>query len=144
MSADVDAVAQALVDRLEANKVALGLVHVWYGDQQLIPEMPAACVEIPTNSRERSNTGHIVMNNFETNIFVYHSQLQEINTTRKEVAQLGMAVANVLDADGRYNDLLIDSYISTIEPGYAERSNVFLQAVRLTWTGRAQSRLGGA
>jgi hypothetical protein len=136
------ALCQALVDRLEAGKIELGLKKVWYADQQLIPEMPAAAVEVPEMTREMSGTGQATTNTYETSIFVYHSQLQDVNLTRKECAELGEAVMDYLHQDLSLNGLLVHSFVNRLEPGYAQRTQGLIQAVRLNWTGLTRTRLG--
>jgi hypothetical protein len=136
-------VAQALVDLFESNKSSLGLTDVWFGDQALIPRTPAVAVELPTVSRELTDTGMMTTNRFETALFVYHSELQDINKTRKEASELAEDCVDLLDTKFDLDGTLIHGHVESIEPGYAQRSNAMYQAVRLNYVGLTKTRLGG-
>ena len=132
-----DTVTQSVIDRLRTNQDVTGLAEVYYGDPGAIPVYPAAVVEPMPKTRDLVGT-HRFEINFLTVITIIAGRVDDPNIIRKEVQQQAEVVEKVLMDDPYYNNTLIFSYVTRLEPGQLLRSDVMHRAVRLLWT--AQSR----
>lgn len=135
-------ITQAVVDLLTTNKGALGVLDVWYGDEQLIPRVPAISVDGAPKTKEWYGTGNQTRNEFVLQITIYHGQLASMQVTQKACEELAEAVEDVLESDIRLGGLLTDSLVTASEPGFSRRGSVTMKATRLTWRGRSSTRLG--
>lgn len=132
-------VAAYIKDMLEQS--AIPFEDVWYGDQNLIPRTPAAAVEPGARGREWAGTSRSSMNTFVVDVIIYHSQLEDVNLTRQEALELAEDVEVLLHSDPTLGGLVIDSLCTSLEPGYAERGNILLQATSVRWEGRSKTRV---
>lgn len=114
---------------------------VWYGDQNMIPRTPAAAVEPGSKTRAWSGTSSQSENRFSIDVIIFHSRLEDVNLTRKEALEQAEQVEELLHSDLTMGGLVIDSLCTAVEPGYAERGNLLLQATSVTWEGRSKTRV---
>lgn len=138
---NLDVVGEAIKAVIEAEKAALGLTDVWYGDQQLVPRMPAVAVD-PRRVRTRpSDTGHMARNDFEVDLYVYHSKLQGPTTNLKECLQLANSIKDLLHDDVMLGGLIVYGHVEEIATGYSTKSNVIIKSTRIQWVGLSKTRL---
>lgn len=119
----------------------LGLRDVWYGDQNLIPRIPAAAVEPGTRNRSWAGTSRQTLNSFIVDVILYHSVLEDINTGRLEALQLAERVEALLHADPTMGGHVYAGLCTSIEPGYARRGDLLLQATQVRWEGNSKTRV---
>lgn len=134
-------VTQAVFDRLNLNKAQLGLVAVYYGDQEKVPEVPAATVEAGTTSSTLAGAGlnGVVNNVFRNFILIYNSRIGDTQLTKKEAELLAESVRDLLHTDVTFGGLVIHSFVTSIEPGYANRGGVLYRSARITWEGQSKT-----
>lgn len=125
------AVADAVKLMLENQSITLGLKDVFYGDQDLIPQFPAAAVEGQNLSERPSDTGFSKMNEFQVLVILYHSKIQDNQTTRREADLYAEAVKAVLNSDRQLGGLVTHCWVSSTDYGYAVRSGVTIRAARI-------------
>jgi hypothetical protein len=138
----VEVITQYIVDLLEANKVALGLTDVWYGDQQLVPRTPSCAVEAGPKNRALAAMPRVTQNSFIVYVLVYVAKIQDVQSTHKTAIQMAEAIEEVLHGDPTMGDNVIHGYCTSIEPGYAVRGGTLMRASRITWEGLTKLRIG--
>lgn len=141
---DASVVAQAIIDILANPANGLNLAGVFYGDQELIPKVPAATVETGPTQRELGGASSPpqTMIMFNILIMLYEGGLRDNQVTKKAVDVRAEATRAVLHANFRLGGLVIYSLVSSIEPGTAIRKGELIRAARLTWQGTTKLLLG--
>lgn len=146
-------VAKYLQALVTANKVALGLQDIWYGDMDLIPHTPSLCVETGPTSRQLVGAPARVDNNFTVYLMIYHGKIQDVQLNRSDCDQMAVAVQNLLHTDLRLdnptydgsvatgNGLVVFGMVTGIEPGYTVRSKSLMRTSRVTWEGTSKTNL---
>lgn len=136
-------VTQAAFDLVNANKIALGLADVWYGEQLRIPDTPAVAIESGNVHRELAGVGAQgrVLNTFTIYIIGYLSKLEDNQITRKEVDELMEAVEAKFTADVTLGGVVIHGFVTDFEPGYTTRQGDSYRVCRLTWQGITKTNL---
>jgi hypothetical protein len=137
------AITQAIVDILNNAKVALGLEDVWYGDTELIPRYPAVAVESGPKARRWAGAPFRMDVEQLVYIIIYHCRIQDTQITKKDCdivaelveTELHKFANRGLPTEDYPEGLVIQGWISNMDPGYATRSGVLYRATRMTWTG---------
>jgi hypothetical protein len=137
----VAVVAQYVHDLLEENKVDLGLVDIWYGDQDKIPRQPAACVEAGPKSRDLNGAPRRTSVLMDVYVIIYHEHVTDSEENQKKSEQLAQRVEDFLHQDAQLNGLVIHSMVTTNEPGYVRRGGAQVKASRLTFQCTSQKML---
>lgn len=148
MSSDLSVLTQTIVDLLEDQKESLKLHDVFYGDQQLIPFVPAATVEANNKVRSYNQTG--LHTNVDISIFitVYHGKVQDRQITQKEIDERVQAVEAALHQNTKLtttanpDGYVINGLVSAVESGVAQKGRELFLAHRLTWTAIVKERIG--
>ena len=130
-------IASFVEAKLETNKVALLLADVWFGDQQLLPQTPSACVIVGSTEFTSAGSPRRVQADFEVQVLVYHCKIQDIQVTELECAQRAEAVAAKLNAIITGGGLLVGSFVTKIEPGFVDKNSgrTWYKTSRVTFTG---------
>jgi hypothetical protein len=137
LTADPTEVTQAIVDVLEANKLAIGLADVYYGAQNLKPTFPSAeCASMPTD-RDIVTTRQFSVT-FRVGITAMFGKIGDVEANTKGSEELVEAIKNKLHEDFFLGGLVIFGYVARTEPGVAVRAGTPIRATRLVWT--AESR----
>jgi hypothetical protein len=138
---DIATINQAIVDLLVGD-TSLGLADVYYGEQAAIPDVPAATVEMGSKERAYNQTG--LQTNLLVNIAVviYHGQVADVQTTKKELDQYVQAVEDKLHEDNTLGGLVISGIVVSVEPGVAVVGRSQFYAHRLIWQGMIKERIG--
>lgn len=137
----ISVVSQAVHDLLEENKVGLGLADVWYGDQEKLPQTPAACVEAGTKTRDLNGSPRRTQVIMEVFIIVYHERVSDSEENQKKSELLGEAVEDLLHQNEDLSGLVIHSMVISNEPGYVVRGGAQIKASRLTFQCTSQTML---
>ncbi len=132
-------VVATYIQDLLAETESLQLTDVFYGDQELIPRTPAACVESGLYSRQYAGVPLRTENEIIVNILVYFAKIQDVQVTRLQCDQKAEDIMRVLHANVTMGGLVINGWVSSIEPGYSMRNKVLMRSARITWTGKTKT-----
>ena len=128
-------VVDAVVAKLEAAADDLGLTDVFYGDQELIPRSPAACVETGTKDRSLRGATRRTDNAFTVYVLVYHSEVRSPQSNRRDADVLAESIETLLHQDKTLGGLVTHCYVTRLESGYSRKQNALLRSSRLTFVG---------
>lgn len=140
---NISEVCVAMQELLVANQQSLGLQAVYYGDQALVPQVPAVAIEpgnlriIPTQTAFKAD--HF----FEVFAILYHSTVTDDQVRRLETDQYAEAVKDLLngtETDKTMGGTVIFGMVTEIAYGYAQRGGM-MRAARITWSGRSKERI---
>jgi hypothetical protein len=137
VTAKLSVVAQAIVDLIKANNVLLdvGLEDVYYGDVEKVPRSRTITVEPVERPRDLAGAPMQVGNTFTVYIYVYVTGIESDHSLRKQCDELTEDIEDVLHSDKKLGGLLIQSWVTNFESGYAVRGGVLLKCDRITWVG---------
>jgi phage gp29-like protein len=133
--------AKAVQSKIEDNKGALEIQDVYFGDQNKIPRVPAACVEPVDKTRELDGAPRRTKNDIQVYVFVYHARIGDVQDTLEEALDRSEAVEALLHADSTLGGLVIHSLVTALEQGLLRRSGTFYRGTRLTFTGLTKTNL---
>jgi hypothetical protein len=151
---DYSKVALYIENLVKKYQTALGLQDVFYGDMDLIPRTPAACIETGPLVRQLTGAMARVDNSFTIYIMVYHGKVQDVQLNKLQCDQFAVAIQNKLHTDLRLDDPSVDATVTRgnglvyygmvtgIEPGYTIRSKSLMRTSRITWEGNSKTNLG--
>ena len=142
MDSNLSVIVQYIVDKFEANKTALGVKDVFYGDQNRIPNIPSITVEGGDKDRSYTQTGLQTVVNLPVFIYIYHSGIRDLQITKKACDELAEAVEALLHTDVNLGGLVVNGLVTSMEPGFANRGKEIFVVHRLTWQGIAKVRIG--
>lgn len=138
---DSSVVTTYIIDKLEDNLVALGLKAVYRGDQNLIPEYPAATVRSGPKRRDYATTRQYGIE-FQTIILVMYGVIGQVELSELAVEEHAEAIENLLHDDRKLgpaeDPLVINSWVSAVDPGTRVTSSANIKTTRITH--RATSR----
>jgi hypothetical protein len=121
---------------IDADKVALGLEFVGYGDVDLVPAYPAVIVTGSPLSRALHATRQFQLT-FRCNIWVYHARMTDDHKTRtRDDLILASSITSLLHQDKTFGGNLIFGYVEDEDPGIMVRPRKeVVVGTRLGWTG---------
>ena len=127
--------------KLEA--VALGIADggVFYGDQERIPASPAVCVEPNTKKVSLYGAGRMTEVFLEVYLLVYHSEIRDLQSNRRDADRLAEDIATLVNTDGTFFGLAIHCYVTEMQSGYSNKQNTTLRSTRITFQVETQERL---
>jgi hypothetical protein len=134
-------VADVLVAKLEASADSLGLTDVFFGDQDLIPRSPAACVEPGDKTRDLQGATRRTENVFTIYILVYHSEVRSPQSNRKDADTLAEAIESLIHSDATLGGLVRHCYVTQVQSGYARKQNALMRSSRITFEARNMTQL---
>jgi hypothetical protein len=128
---------------LEAQAESLGIADdgVFYGDQERIPVSPAICVEPDLKRVELYGAGRMTKPVLRVYVLVYHSEIRDASSNRRDADKLAESVGDLLNTDGTFFGMAIHCYVSESQSGYATKQNGTLRCTRLTFELTTQERL---
>lgn len=136
-------VCDALKLLLEGQAANLGIADgcVFYGDQERLPGYPAVCVEPDVKKADMYGAGRMTEVNIRIYLLVYHGEIRNLQTNRRDADRLAEAIANLLNADGTFSGLATHCFVSEAQSGYATKQNTTLRSTRLQFDLKTQERL---
>ena len=140
LSDSLDEVNQYIVDFLQGRD-DLGLTDVWYGETQNVPRTPSVSVDPRNKRRTVTETGHMVRNDFEIVLTLFHSRLTSGQVMMQECLQHAEALETVLHEDRKLGGLIIYGYVGALVTGFTTRNKVIMKSAQLTWSGFSKTRL---
>lgn len=127
---------------------SLGFEDVFYGDQNLIPRSPAACIEPVVIHRELIGLPYNMENRMQVYVYVYFALQSDVQAVQLGVDELAEDTAEVINKDGlppagalasdpdttgtSFGGRVIWGHVAKIEYGYAVKRNQLHRADRLT------------
>jgi hypothetical protein len=131
---------------LETHAEELGIPDdgVFYGDQTRIPTSPAVCIEGNSKAPELYGAGRMTEVTMSMYLLVYHSEVRDVSTNRRDADKLGEAICDLINADATFFDMAIHCYVTDMTSGYSTKVNTTMRAVRITWEAKTQERLPNA
>lgn len=134
-----EVIATYVYDMVSAAKSDLGLQDVWYGDQELLPHTPAACV-IPGNKRrEFAGASYRTMNTFETYVLIYYGKIQDIQANLHASTAIADSVETLVHSDLTLGGNVISVICTQDEPGMVTKSGVLMVGARLTFESQSKT-----
>ena len=135
-------VGKEFVTILKDLQEGLGIIDVFDGDQQFIPNYPAACVETGSKARELTATGLRTDIAFTVYVMLYYSLIADNQIVRSEAMKLAEKLEHAFHMSYEtVNGLVVHGHFIEIVPGYTQRQNGLTHVVRLTWAGISKTRL---
>jgi hypothetical protein len=140
-------IANRFFDILDANKASLGIQDVWFGDQQLVPRVPALCVEPGTKRRVLQGVPDLTLNEIDTHFLLYHSPVADSQTSRRAAIAFAEAVETFLHENhlrlhaANGDQLTIHGFMAEMDPAYSFRPGTLHHAAVMTWTSTTKRRL---
>lgn len=132
---------QAIVDKLNLNKVALGIADVWYGDQALIPRTPTVTVEGGPISKNLTNMGFSTTNDIFVYLMVYLGKVQDVQLNKKQADQLTEAIIDLMHVDKQLGGLVVVGHCAAVDPGFTQRRDALLKVNRITWAAKSKTTI---
>jgi hypothetical protein len=137
---DIIQVLDYLHDKIDNNKTALGLKHITYGDEQLLPQYPACVLtaERPVNTELHATRQY--KRDFFCDLWVFHANLNRGRRIRtREDMALTRGLEIFLNADRTLDGHIIHGWVEKMTPVVigavsSPKGNAVI-ATRLEWTG---------
>jgi len=137
---DILQVLDYLHDRIDNNKTELGLKHVTYGDEQLLPQYPACVLtaERPVNTTLHATRQY--RREFACDLWVFHANLNRGRRIRtREDMVLARNLEKFLNDDRSCGGHMIQCWVESMTPIVigrvsSSKGNAVI-ATRLVWTG---------
>jgi len=127
------AVADVIYDKLTANMESLGLAGVLYGDQELLPSSPIACVESDNKTRDLRGATRRTDNVMTVFVLLYHSEVRSPQSNRRDSDLLAERVEALLHLDPTLGGIVTHSYATQLTSGYVVKNGQLLRASRITF-----------
>jgi hypothetical protein len=125
----------------ETFKTQESIVNVIYGDVERIGGTPTVCVEPSEKRRDYNGAPRRTSVALECYVIIYYGTIQSSQENRKEVDSIAEDIEARLHADPTCGSLVIDSHVSRLESGVANKGGTFHRATRLVFTARSQVQL---
>jgi hypothetical protein len=130
-------VSDYLFNLFALHKQQLQFEDLLYGDVARVIGTPSICIESGPVSIDRMPSR--MQQQYTHFVIVYHGKFQDMQDNRKELDRFSQKVRDVVQTDRTMGGLVIDSWVSGIEPGYGVRSKSLWVMSRLTVTSKSQS-----
>lgn len=136
-------VCDALVFKLEVAAPELGIADkgVFYGDQARLPVSPAVCVEPNEKRTNLYAVGRMTEVTLSVYILVYHSDVKDVASNRRDADILAEDISDLLNADAKLDNTAIHSYVTNVQSGYSTKANSTMRSTRITFEIETQERL---
>jgi hypothetical protein len=146
LTTDASVIGDKVLNLLDTNKGLFDVADVWLGDQQLLPRTPAACVVVGNTAVDLAGAPRRVNDTYNLTINVYHTKITDNQEVERQCNQRAEAIRRFLDNydSGRLDGLVIDSMVTLIEPGFANRgagTPSWYKTSRINWQGRQRYNL---
>lgn len=124
-------------NKMVDNKANLGLVDVYFGDQDKIPVTPVVCIEpqIKTNILNEAGAGRLISIEFRLFFLVYYSFIQSPQDNRRGADALAEAIESVVHSDRTLGGLITHGYCTDVESGYTTKGNSLIRSNKITFVG---------
>lgn len=127
--------------KLEIAKEDLGIVDVFYGDQERIPKSPTICIEPDVKRAPIRNAGRQTMPEWTIYFMCYHSEIQAQSSNRRDSDTLAERLEDLLNSDPQMGGLVIHCWVSEVQSGYARKTNALMRSSRITFSANSRHQL---
>lgn len=141
LTASLVDVCEYLFTLLDTNKESLGLMAVYYGDQDRLPMTPVACIEPDTKNRDLKGAQRMTAVTLRAYVLVYHSAITSPQQNRRDADQMAEDIETLIHSKRSLDGLLIHGMVTAIESGYVTRERTLVRSSRLTYEGLSQQLL---
>lgn len=125
----------------ETFKTDAGISMVMYGDQEKIPVTPMVCIEPSEKRRVLNGAPRRTQVDFEIFVLIYFGSIQASEFNRRGADELAEVVEAKLHKDPSCGTYVVDSQVSNLSSGVANKGGALLRATRLTFNARSQVQL---
>jgi hypothetical protein len=125
----------------ETWKTEAGIAQVLYGDRDRIGVVPLVCIEPSEKGRRFVGAHRRTEIDFEVYVLVYYGTMQATADNRKEVDAIAEAVELRLNSALTCDGLVINSLVTNLTSGVANKGGSFIRATRLTFTATSRVNL---
>jgi hypothetical protein len=122
-------------------KADAGIASVMYGDQEKIAVVPLVCVEPSDKTRTFVGAPRRTQINFELFILIYYGTMQTTAENRKDVDTIAEKVEARLHEALTCDGLVINSLVTDLTSGAANKGGSLVRATRLTFTATSRVNL---
>lgn len=131
-------------DLLDANKTALGLQSVWYGDENFTAPYPAAVVAPGGLVRDLHATQTFALL-LQVTIFVLHGDLSVSHKTRtRSDILLSDGVVGLLHSNYTFAGNIVYGFVRSETPGVLNRpKGTSVVSTSIAWAGESRQQFGG-
>jgi hypothetical protein len=126
--------SQYMYDLVYNNRLILGFEDVYDGEQDLIPRTPACLIVMGEYTREYTGAPFRTDNTFTVFLMLYHEKIQDTQLNQRECMEQAEQLMLFLHQDLTMGGLVINGFVSNIEPGYIKSGKSMTYVSRLTWT----------
>jgi hypothetical protein len=137
----MDVLGQKVADILILSMDTTGLQLVLYGDDDRSPVTPCAVIETGSKHRDLEGIPRRVLNTMTVYIMLYLERIQDAQLNRKQAETLAEDVETQLHADAQLGGLVIHSFVTDVEYGYATRNGINVSAARMTFVAVSKTSL---
>jgi hypothetical protein len=141
-----------LINLAKTKASELGLVAVYYCDQEYIPEVPALCIEPAQVVRELDGAPMRTTNEFLVSALMYCANVEGVENAQHDADLMAEAVADMFNQDGvapgaaspdgtRFGGLVIYGYVQSSEYGYVVKSSKLMRANRMLIYAKSRTNL---
>lgn len=134
---------QFLTDLIIKYKDSLSIADIFYGDQNMLPRTPSACVIVGDASTELVGAPRYVQTDFSVQVLVYHCKIQDSQITELECTQRAEGIRDLLNNAYTLGGRVLNGMVTKVEPGFIEKgaSQSWYRTTRLTWEGYSRFNL---
>lgn len=134
LTTSIVTIAKALESLLNERKGDLGILAVYYGDQDMLATTPVVCVEpnMKENNLRRSGGGKMADPVITTDLLLYHGAVQSTQNNRLEADQFAEAVEAVIHEDFTLGGIIVYGHITLLESGYSRKVGTLYRSTKLT------------
>lgn len=129
------------VTLLTDNMAQLGLLDVFYGDQDYLPRNPCASVEPNKKTQELKGAPRRVLIELGLYVILYVSAISDTQANRRDADRLSEDVEALLHLDAQCGGQVIHSMVTSNESGWATKGSTPIRASRLTFEATSQDQL---
>jgi len=146
---DILQILDYLHNRIDNNKLELGLKYITYGDEQLLPEYPACVLTAERPILTELHATRQFRRVFTCDLWVFHAKLSVGRRVRtREDIELARNLEKFLNADRTLGDHLIFCHIESMQPivlgRVTGRKGDGVIGTRLVWSGENRVRFEDA
>ena len=141
LTASAEVVANAIFNVIQAQKVALGVAVMYYGDQTQLDKTPAVCVSPGNKQRGWEGASLATRNTFETYVYVYYGKIQDVQVNLHAAQTLADAIEPVVQTDITLGGLVIATLCTQNEPGMINKMGSLMMGNRMTFESFSKTRL---
>lgn len=141
--------AIAIRDLIENNAATLGVLKTHYGDQDIITDVPACCVEPAQSAHAWSGAPYMQDNTIQVAIILYHTGLDGIRDVQEKADEIMDNIVDFINlrslpamwGGDLLGGLVTSGQVISREYGYKVKVDKKMRANRVVWEGFSKTKL---